>query len=491
MSMEVLYCSIALIIFIYFILKHLFPQKRNLPPGPLALTIIGHFHLLKSAPQRTLTSIANQYGPIVFLRFGSRPVLLVSSPSVAEQCFTRHDVVFANRPKFLASKHLGYNYTLVGISPYGDHWRNIRRVTAIQTFSATSLQLSSATRTEETRFAVRELFRASDGGKRRVNLKSAFVDFLFNVMTRLAAGKRWSGSASLFGPSMSFNACEYIPVLGWVDYKGFEKKLVDLQRRRDEFLQGLIDEHRNIRTGNSSSAEKRKTMVEALLLLQKSEPEYYTDNIIKGIVVLLFTAGTHTSALTMEWAMSLMLNHPEVLEKARKEIDSNIQPGHLLEDSDLAKLPYLRCIINETLRLFPIAPLLLPHLSSEDCVIEGYDIPRGTMLLVNAWAIQRDPNVWEDATMFKPERFEGTEAGREGFKFIPFGMGRRACPGAALAMRLVGLVLGTFIQCFEWERVGPELVDLEEGSGLTVPKVKPLEALYRPRPAMLSLLSHL
>ncbi|KAK3000598.1 hypothetical protein RJ639_021553 [Escallonia herrerae] len=289
-------------------------------------------------------------------------------------------------------------------------------------------------------------------------------------MTRLAAGKRWSGSASLFGPSMFMNACEYIPVLGWVDYKGFEKKLVDLQRRRDEFLQGLIDEHRNIRTGNSSCAEKRKTMVEALLLLQKAEPEYYTDYIIKGIVVLLFTAGTHTSALTMEWAMSLMLNHPEVLEKARKEIDSNIQPGHLLEDSDLAKVPYLRCIITETLRLFPVAPLLLPHLSSEDCVIEGYDIPRGTMLLVNAWAIQRDPNVWEDATMFKPERFEGTEAGREGFKFIPFGMGRRACPGAALAIRLVGLVLGTFIQCFEWERVGPELIDLEEGSGLTVPK---------------------
>lgn len=188
--------------------------------------------------------------------------------------------------------------------------------------------------------------------------------------------------------------------------------------------------------------------------------------------------------------MSLLLNHPDELEKVRKEIDEHVAPGKLLEDSDLQKLPYLRCIINETLRLYPVGPLLVPHYSSKDCNVGGYDIPGGTILLVNAWAIQRDPDMWEDADMFSPERFRGFQGGYEGFSFIPFGAGRRACPGAGMAMRMMGLALGSLIQCFEWEREGSELVDMEH-SGLTLSKAKPLEALCRPRSSIVFLLSQL
>ena len=203
----------------------------------------------------------------------------------------------------------------------------------------------------------------------------------------------------------------------------------------------------------------------------------------------MFTAGTDTSFLTMQWAMSLLLNHPEVLEKARNEIDEHIGQGRLIEDSDFPKLPYLRCIINETLRLFPAAPLLVPHFSSEDCTISGYKIPRNTTLMINAWAIHRDPNLWEEPTKFKPERFEGIDVGCEGFKFIPFGKGRRTCPGNTLAIRFVALTLGTLIQCFEWKRLGQELVDLEERSSLTMHKVKPLDALCKPRLSMINFAS--
>lgn len=189
--------------------------------------------------------------------------------------------------------------------------------------------------------------------------------------------------------------------------------------------------------------------------------------------------------------MSLLLNHPEVLEKVKNEIDQHVTPGRLLDDSDLSNLPYLHCIIKETLRLFPAAPLLLPHFSSENCTINGFHIPRATTLLVNIWAIHRDPILWEEPDKFKPERFEGIKEESQGYKFLPFGMGRRSCPGAGMAMRLMSLALGTLIQCFEWERVGPELVNMDAESKLTLPKAQPLEALYKPRPSMSVLLSQL
>ncbi|KAH7848512.1 hypothetical protein Vadar_003733 [Vaccinium darrowii] len=224
------------------------------------------------------------------------------------------------------------------------------------------------------------------------------------------------------------------------------------KKKIDEIFQGVIDENRS---------EDKKFLI----------------------------AGTETSATAIEWALSLLLNHPDILKKARAEIDAMVGKDHLADEPDLSKLPYLQNIINETLRLFPPAPLLLPLESSKDCTIGGFHIERGTMLLVNAWAIHRDPNVWDDPTSFKPERFEGRE--NEAYKLLPFGIGRRSCPGAGFANRVVGLALATLIQCFEWERIGEEFVDMSEGQGITVPKAKPLQAMCRARERMINVLSEL
>lgn len=193
-------------------------------------------------------------------------------------------------------------------------------------------------------------------------------------------------------------------------------------------------------------------------------------------------AGTDTSSLTTEWAMSLLLNHPHVLQTAKAELETKVGHHRLINEEDMSNLPYLRNIILETFRLFPAAPLLLPHKPSEDCRIGEYDVPCGTIVFINAWAIHRDPEVWEDPMCFKPERFEGKEV--EPHKLMPFGMGRRACPGSGLAQRVVGVALGSMIQCFEWERVSAEEVDLTEGIGLTMPKLVPLEAMCKPREIM-------
>lgn len=169
----------------------------------------------------------------------------------------------------------------------------------------------------------------------------------------------------------------------------------------------------------------------------------------------------------------------EGVEKARAELEAQVGTDRLVDEHDLNNLPYLHNIILETLRLYPAAPMLLPHESSDDCKIGGYNIPRGTILMVNAWAIHRDPKIWDDPESFKPERFEGVEV--EPWKLMPFGMGRRSCPGAGLAHRVVGLTLGSLIQGFEWKRIGEEEIDLSEGKGLIMPKEKPLEAMCKAR----------
>lgn len=172
----------------------------------------------------------------------------------------------------------------------------------------------------------------------------------------------------------------------------------------------------------------------------------------------MFVAGTETSLATIEWAMSLLLSHSEVLDKLRSEIDSNAGHARLLNESDLSKLPYLRCVVNETLRLYPPVPLLILHYSLEDCVVAGFDVPKHTILMVNTWAMHRDPKVWEEPEKFIPERFESIVGEGEGFnyKFVPFGMGRRACPGNNMGLRTVSLALGAFIQCYEWKNIGQD-----------------------------------
>ncbi|KAK0605406.1 hypothetical protein LWI29_026359 [Acer saccharum] len=485
----IFYSSVSLL-FLIFVFKLWFQptarRRKNLPPSPRpSLPVIGHLHLLKHPMHRTFHNLAKKYGPIFSLRFGSRLVVVVSSASAAEECFTKNDIVFANRPNLLLGKHVGYNNTILTQSPYGDHWRNLRRITTIEVFSSIRLNMFLPIRRDETKRLLEKLSRSSrKGGFFKVELKTMFSELTFNIMIRMVAGKRYYGDdvedeeearrfrkimkeATSYGGAS--NPRDFLPILNWIDGGDFTNKLVSLSKRIDEFLQGLIDEHRIKKAG----LESTNTMIDHLLSLQESQPEYYTDQIIKGLIMVMLLAGTETSAVTLEWAMTNLVNNPEVLEKVRAKLDDQVGQERLIDESDVFKLQYLQNIILETLRLCPTAPLLVPHISSDNCTVGGYDVPCDTILLVNAWAIHRDPKLWDEPDSFKPERFETREG--ETRKLMPFGLGRRSCPGSGLAQRVVGLALGSLIQCFEWERVGDEKVDMTEGRGLTMPKVDPLE----------------
>ncbi|GMI91111.1 cytochrome P450, family 81, subfamily K, polypeptide 2 [Hibiscus trionum] len=503
--MENLRYYFCAIFFIFLTIKLLTKRKQNLPPSPFSLPIIGHLHLLNFPLYKSLATLFAKYGPILYLRVGSRRILVVSSPSAVEECLGKNDIIFANRPQTMAGDILMYNRRSYVWAPYGPLWRNLRRVSVFEILSSFNVQKLSSIREEEVGNFVRRL-SASDGSTGKVDMRYLFSLLTMNVSLKVVSGKRvveadeeaermfFQEFKSLFFVGVGTNICDFFPVLKWIGFQGIEKRLKELHMRRDEYLQKLVDGVRLNRIRDVAAIKeegKNPPFIEKLLSFQEKDPEFFSNEVIKAMALMMFIAGTESTVFTLEWAMSLLLKHPEVLERVRAEIVSHVGHERLLNDSDLANLPYLGCVVNEVLRLYPPAPLLLPHYSSEDCRVGGYEVPKGTLLMVHAWAIHRDPSVWDEPTKFKPERFEGSLEEKEGSKYLPFGLGRRACPGAAMGLRLILLALGVAIQCFEWEKVGSDKVDMTPGNGTFLLKAIPLEALCSPRPGLLKLLSQI
>lgn len=348
---------------------------------------------------------------------------------------------------------------------------------------------------------IKELFKDGvDGNFMKVEMKIKFSQLMFNIIMKIIAGKRYFGVNTdcvpegrkrfrgmieeLFHELDAASPQDFLPFLRWFGFKGLQNRLARLGKEMDQLFQELIEERRRER------GKEERTVLDVLLSLQETDTENHSDELIKGMILSLIAAGTHSTSGTMEWAMALLLNHPEALQKAREEIDKQVGQDRLVDHSDTQNLSYLNNIIKETLRLFPTVPLLLPHESSNECTVEGFSIPSRTILFANAYAIHRDPEIWTEPTMFKPERFEDGRFHSSKIYF-PFGLGRRSCPGEGLAMQVVDLALAALIQCFEWERIGKEKVDMSEGSGLTMPKAKPLEAMCKPRRGMVGVLNNL
>ncbi|KAF7130723.1 hypothetical protein RHSIM_Rhsim10G0065100 [Rhododendron simsii] len=267
-------------------------RGANLPPSPRPLPVIGHLHLIKQPLHRTFHKLSQTLGPVFSVRFGSQLVVVVSSPSAVEECFTRNDIVLANRPRTTGGKYLGYNYTTVVDSPYGDHWRNLRRLMSVEILSTSRLNGFLSIRRDEVGRLLRRLYQRSSTDFAKVEMKSRFSDLTFNVVMRMIAGKRYYGEDSensaeaeefrelvtkAFMGAGASNPADFLPILRWIDYKGFEKNLAKIHERFDKLLQRLIDEHRRDKSKNS--------MIDHLLSLQESQPEYYTDAIIKGLIV--------------------------------------------------------------------------------------------------------------------------------------------------------------------------------------------------------------
>ncbi|KAF8721682.1 hypothetical protein HU200_022854 [Digitaria exilis] len=350
-------------------------RSKRLPPGPrFAFPILGHLPLLKKPLHLSLADLAARHGPIVHLRLGSRHTFVIGSVDLAKECFSGElDVAIANRPHFTSIKEASFDYSVLSLANYGAHWRTMRRVATVHLLSAHRVNImSDDVIARELRAMVRRLAaRASS----RVELKRRLFELSHSVLMEIMAQTRNTYSededmskearemkdiieaiAPLVGVA---NLWDYIPLLRWLDVCGAERKLKDAVNRR------MIDAERqklkHLERKSSGDTDDKKSMIGVMLELQKTEPEVYTDTFINALVANLLGAGTETTSTTMEWAMTLLLNHPDVLKRAQEEIDSNIGEGRLLDKNDLPHLPYLHCIISETLRLYPAVPMLLPH----------------------------------------------------------------------------------------------------------------------------------
>ncbi|CAL4898258.1 unnamed protein product [Urochloa decumbens] len=490
--------------FTWLLLRHLSASRREntnshgrRTPTPPALPVLGHLHLLKKPLHRCLAALASRYGDgggLLHLKFGAKPVVLITSPAVADECFTVHDVALADRPGLASRRMLTEDCPAISIANYGPFWRQLRRLATVHALCAHRLASTAAVRDAEARAMAARLCRGGPGAA--VSIKAAAFEFAVNVIMTMVAGERMpeeqvlrfkelteAGSAAIGAA----NRQDYLPALRLLDLGRTARRLAAIAKARRQFSQSLIDDYRRRHPSGTSEIETPRTVIGDLLRQQQEvSPEPLDDVVVRTVCLSLLQAGTDTSSSTIEWVMALLLNNPDVLKKAIDEIHSTVGTSRLLQESDLGNLPYLRCIITETLRLYPLGPNLIPHEASRDCVIAGHAVVRGTMVLVDAYSMQRDPNMWKDPEKFMPERFmdENPDGGRRWM--MPFGMGRRRCPGEGLALRTMGMALGIMLQCFKWER--EKEVDMSEGSGITMPMAVPLVAVCRPCARMQSLL---
>lgn len=305
-TLSFLFLSLATALFLLIFLCSLKSRKRQrrLPPSPPSLPVIGHLHLFKKPLHRALAALSAAHGPVLLLRFGSRLVVHVTDPAVAEECLTTHDVNFANRPQLPSARHLSNGYTTLGSSSYGPNWRNLRRIATVDVFSTHSLLRSAAVRAGEVRDMARRLFLAGAGADAskpaHANVKARTFELALNIVVRMIAGKRYYGEGDAeaeseeaarfrdmvreyFAMHGASNLQDFVPVLGLVDIGGAKRRAVRLSRTRNAWAQRLIDEHR---AAAAEGREQGRTMVGDLLEMQASEPEAYSDKVIRALCLV-------------------------------------------------------------------------------------------------------------------------------------------------------------------------------------------------------------
>ncbi|KAK1382438.1 trimethyltridecatetraene synthase-like [Heracleum sosnowskyi] len=476
--------------------------KLKLPPGPKPWPIIGNLNLLGSLPHYSIHELAQKYGPIMQLYFGNSPVIVVSSPKMAEIVLKEKDMVLASRPKTAAGKYTTYNYSDMTWSEYGPYWAQLRKICLMEIFSGKRIDSFQYVRVEEMKKFMRSLYASS--GK-PLPLKDNLLNLTFNVINRIVLGKSYLDDVDnqvikpeefkfmfdeLFVLNGVYNIGDYIPWLGALDLQGYVKRMKDVSKKLDRFMEIVINEHIEARNKSSVNGEDyvAKDMVDVLLNLaddQDVQVKLQRDG-VKGFTQDLIAGGIESAATSLEWGLSEMLKNPKIFETATEELDRVIGQERWVEEKDIQNLPYIEAISKEIFRVHPVAPLLAPHMAMEDCKISDYDILKGTIVLINTWTIERDPNIWPDPYEFRPERFMGVDidvTGRD-FRILPFGSGRRRCPGYSLGLKLIQLNLANILHGFSWklpENMKAEELNMEETYGLSVPRKVPLVAVAEPR----------
>ncbi|WOK94591.1 Cytochrome P450 [Canna indica] len=489
----------TLFIFALFLLltsiKRTSKKTTRLPPSPPTLPVIGNLHLLGSLTHRSLRALSNQYGSLMLLHLGQIPTLVISSPEMAKEIMKTQDRTFASRPPSKAAKLLFSGALDLAFTPYSEHWRQLRKLTTVHLLCAKKVQSYRLLREEEVAVMLEKIRRASSSGP--VNMTKTLVTFSADVITRVVSGRnfRESGKDELFCKLVKENNVafaafffeDYFPSLAWIDeIFGISMRARRTAKRWDTAIEVVIEEHVALREEYDDDVEE-KDFIDILLSLLK-KPDDETDTKIsreetKALLMDMFAAGTETTHVTLVWAMAELVRNPETMKKLQYEVRGTADEAKkgtlMIKEEDLERMVYLKAVIKEVLRLHPAAPLLLPHVSMEDCQIQGFHVPKNAKVLINAWAIGRDPKHWDEPEEFKPERFLNSSVDFKGndFELIPFGAGRRICPGLHFAVSSMEIALANLVRGFDWELplgMSATKMDMREAPGLTIGKKEPL-----------------
>ncbi|XP_062213304.1 premnaspirodiene oxygenase-like [Phragmites australis] len=505
---DTMYNAILLALLAVSILQFLRPgasRRLRRPPGPRTLPAIGSVHhVVNTLVHRSLRELAAVHGPIMMLKIGPMPLVVVTSRELAREVLKVQDPNFANRPRLLVGGICGYGWTDIIFAPTSDYWRKIRKLCIHEVLSPKRILSFQYIREEEVQRQV-EAVRAA-GPDTPVNVTRMVYDISSRTISRSSFGEVRPDMAvfqdaikRVIGLSSGFNVPDLFPRLREVlgEVSGMKRKLREIHRTFDSILVDIIEERRSVRADRLAAGKEvvDENVVDVMLTLQKNDDSLgfpLTDNTIKAVVLDMFAGGTGTSGSSTDWAMSELARNPRVMKKLQDEIRRTFHGKETITEADLrnSDLKYLKLVMKEAIRLHPAAPLLVPRESIDTTELGGYVVPGKSRIVVNAWAISRDPRYWKDPEEFRPERFEEDGAvdfhGLH-FEFTPFGAGRRMCPGYNYGLAGMELTLLQLMYHFDWRLpLGVDEVDMEEAMGLGVRRKNPLmlcASPYVPCPA--------
>ncbi|KAI3828866.1 hypothetical protein L1987_02976 [Smallanthus sonchifolius] len=498
LARTVLTVSVPTLLFVWFLWRLSYSRKDriHLPPGPSGLPIIGYLPFLTSNLHESFTEMAHKYGPIFSLRLGSKLHVVVNSIDLAKVVAREQDSTFANRGPPLTGLIITYGGMDLVWSNNNTHWRNVRKLLVSQVLSNTNLNSCQGFRTHEVRKTVKEVY-TKIGTKIDIN-KIAF-DTELNVVTNMLWGCSKSSEGNDFGDILDGfrevefkiielmgtpNISDFIPFLSRFDLQGMQMEMQRqfeyVERVFDYIIEGKMKVDSN-EIDEAVAKDVRKDFLQILLEIKdkKNDPKSFNIIHIKALLINIVVAATDTTSTMVEWVMAEILGHPGVMKKVQDELTEVIGMNNIVEESDLPKLIYLDAVIKETFRLHPPLPFLIQRCPDESCRVGGYTIPKGTIVYINVWAIQRDPQNWTDPLEFKPERFLNHKWDYNGnnFKFLPFGSGRRICPGIPLGEKMLVYILASLLHSFEWSLPKDEEFELSDKFGFVTKKRKPLIAI--------------
>ncbi|KAF5180412.1 Cytochrome p450 [Thalictrum thalictroides] len=450
------------------------------PPGPYPLPIIGNILHLSSndTAHVALANLAKIHGPIMSLKLGERLLIVGSSHEVATEILKIHDRVMCGRPVPKTLEVLGENLlTLVGAKSCTENWKILRGIFKTELVASEVIN-SNATMREEKVKELIDLLMEKVG--KVVHIHDLVYTTAANIVSRLLFSqdfiniederKKINLVKEVEKLASTPNVADYFPIFSGLDVQGLRRNTLKCRENLYPLWDAVVDGRKeSIKSGGDSC--KNKDFLDVLLA------NGFSRNQINWILTEMTITGANTTSAAVEWMMAELIKNPEAMNKLGEELAKEIS-GNIVRDSDLPRLPYLNACLKESLRLHPTVGLVL-RTATETCEVMNYTIPKDSEVWVNQWALGRDPTKWEDPLVFNPSRFLGSNLSYMGnnFEYIPFGSGKRMCPGLPLATRTVPLIVASLVHSFEWylpDDTSPHELDMEEKLGLILQKSNPL-----------------